>query len=365
LKSDTRFFSLLGSDDVKVSFLRKFIALMCRSNPSFGKGCYVDSAPLPNDIDGNPFNALCCHGVDSSEVMARLVLVLDGSTGMPVWYDVIPGNVLDLNTVMNTVNDVAGTLGIIIDSLVLDAGYISKPLLEAFHIGTDKTVIGRMPARKGYPYRTLYGEVKELVGKGKYEFVRGRHAYFGFRKEVEILGQMEHAYVYVDHFNALKRFTDYLTGNSEDYEKLSLKDKDWQTVRFGYLVLVSNICKSPKDLLSDYFSRTSIESVFKTCKDYLDLLPLSKWTDSTVRGKILYDIIGTIGLLQLRKSLSSTAMSTTEMFGKTQSLMCSISKQGMITIETPNKQVKEHYGALNVEIPAHLDVSSYKKKLEL
>jgi len=45
--------------------------------------------------------------------------------------------------------------------------------------------------------------------------------------------------------------------------------------------------------------------------------------------------------------------------------MCSISKQGMITIETPNKQVREYYGILNVEISAHLDASSYKKKLEL
>lgn len=53
-------------------------------HPDFGKGCYVDSTPLPKDIDDNPFNALCCHGVSSSEVQSRLVLVLDDETGLPV-----------------------------------------------------------------------------------------------------------------------------------------------------------------------------------------------------------------------------------------------------------------------------------------
>lgn len=66
---------------------------------------------------------------------------------------------------MTIVNDVSDTLGIEIDSLVLDAGYVSKELIQTFHIGTDKTIIGRMPARKGYPYKTLYWEVKDLIGK--------------------------------------------------------------------------------------------------------------------------------------------------------------------------------------------------------
>ena len=186
LHSDTRFFTLMGEDSLKVSYFRTFVAAMQKQDSSFGKGCYVDSTPLPNDIDNNPFNALCCHGVASSEVMTRLILVLDEETGLPVWYDIIPGNVLDINTVMTIVNDVADTLGIEIDSLVLDAGYVSKELIGAFHIGTEKTIIGRMPTRKGYPFKTLYWEVKDLIGKGKYAFVRKHHAYFGIKKKIEL-----------------------------------------------------------------------------------------------------------------------------------------------------------------------------------
>lgn len=87
--------------------------------------------------------------------MTRLILVLDEATGLPVWYDTIRGNVLDFNKVMTIVNAVTDTLRIEIDSLVLDSAYVSKDLISAFHIGTEKTIIGRMPARKGYPYKTL------------------------------------------------------------------------------------------------------------------------------------------------------------------------------------------------------------------
>lgn len=110
----------------------------------------------------------------------------------------------------------------------------------------------------------------------------------------------------------------------------------------------------PADLLSQYFCRTDIETVFKTSKEYLNLMPLSKWTDLTVRGKILADIIDTIILLLLLKKLKATSFSTTAVFGKTQSLMCFRNKSGIVTVETPNKQVKQYYSMLGVKVPSHV-----------
>ena len=363
LHSDTRFFTLLGNDSTKMQFFHAFISAMQKKDSDFGKGCYVDSTPLPNDIEDNPFNALCCHGVSSSEVMSRLILVLDEKSGLPVWYDIIPGNVLDINTIMVTVNDVADNLGIEIESLVLDAGYVSKELIGVFHIGTEKAIIGRMPARKGYPFKTLYREVKDLIGKGKYAFVRKNHTYFGFRKEIDLFGHQEYAYIYVDQNNALKRFGEYLVEHEEEYASLKAKDKDWMTVKYGYFVLLSNRDLTPKELLSEYFGRTDIEVVFKTSKEYLDLLPLSKWTDQTVRGKILHDIINTTALLLFRKKLKQSGHSSSEIFGKCQSLMCYRNSKGIVTVETPNKQVKEYYHLFGLDVPAHVDLKNYIKNI--
>ena len=363
LHSDSRFFSLLGNDDTKMDFFKAFVAAMQKKDPGFGKGCYVDSTPLPNDIEDNPFNALCCHGVSSSDVMTRLILVLDEKTGLPVWYDIIPGNLLDISTIMVVVNDVADNLGIEIDSLVLDAGYVSKDLIQAFHNGTDKTIIGRMPARKGYPFKTLYWEFKNQIGKGKYAFVRNRHAYFGIQKTIRLFDQPIYAYVYVDQNNATKRFTEYLSEHEEEYAEMKVRDKDWMTVKYGYFVLVSNRDLAPKDLLTEYFGRTDIEVVFKTSKDYLDLLPLSKWTDQTVRGKILHDIINTIVRLLLQKKLAVTGRSVSEIIGKSQSLMCYCKNNEIVTVETPNKQVREYYKYFGLNAPAHVDLSSYASSI--
>ena len=363
LHSDTYFFSLLGEDSVKMNFFKSFVSFMQSRDSDFGRGCYVDSTPLPNDIEDNPFNALCCHGVGSSEIMTRLILVLDERSGLPVWYDIVPGNVLDVNTIMTVINDVADSLNIEIDSLVLDAGYVSKELLQEFHIGTEKTIIGRMPNRRGYPYKTLYWDLKSQIGKGKYEFVQRRHAYFGKKIAVEVFGHPEYAYVYVDHNNALKRYSDYLLEHEEEYNSMKDKDKDWYTVKFGYFVLLSNINTSPAELLKEYFSRTTIEMVFKTQKEYLDLLPLSKWSDQTVRGKILNDIISTIVLLEFRKAVNEGGYSTSEIIGTTQSLMCFRNRDGMVTVETPGKKVRQYYKLAGIDIPAHVDTAQFIKNI--
>ena len=128
--------------------------------------------------------------------------------------------------------------------------------------------------------------------------------------------------MYVDQNNATKRLTEYLSEHEEEYAEMKAKDKDWMMVKYGYFVLVSNRDLEPKELLTEYFGRTDIESVFKSSKEYLDLLPLSKWTDQTIRGKILHDIINTIVRLSLQKKLAVTGKSVSEIIGKSQSLMC-------------------------------------------
>ena len=58
------------------------------------------------------------------------------------------------------------------------------------------------------------------------------------------------------------------------------------------------------------------ESFFKTCKEYLCLLPLSKWTRETIEGKLLNDILSTIIYLKMRKALAGTGITMTRLFGR-------------------------------------------------
>lgn len=363
LRSDSRFFAMLGDDGTRLSYFKAFVARMRGSNPDFGKACYVDSTPLPNDIRDNPFNALCSHGVGSSAVMARLVLVLDEATGLPVWFNVIPGNQPDMKTLETTIADVSESLGITVGSLVLDAGYVTHDLLRKVHAGTRRTFIGRMPARKGYPHRELYRKVKDKVQRGKYCFKRAGSLYFGDRQRVAVDGNDEFAYVYVDLFNADRKLCDFMGEHGDEFSAMKDCQKDWYKVKFGFFVLLSNMEKTPEEMLSEYFGRVAIEGVFKTGKEYLQLLPLAKWTDLTVRGKILHDVINTTALLMLRKKLASSTISTTELFGAAQSLMCFRSGTDAVTVEQPNKKVQAYYKLLGLEVPSRLSLSAFSTRL--
>lgn len=95
------------------------------------------------------------------------------------------------------------------------------------------------------------------------------------------------------------------------------------------------------------------------------MLPLSKWTDTTIRGKILHDTIDTIVLLTLRRQMKESGISISEIFGRAQSLMCSRKQNGIVTVETPNKQVKDYYKLLGITIPAHVNLKTFSKSMNL
>lgn len=365
LKSDTAFFSMMGEDKTKLAFFKSYIKMMRSKYPDFGNACFVDSTPLPNDID-TPFSALCSHGIAATAMQMRLILVLDESTLRPIWFDIIPGNVLDINTLKHVTKDIEVSLGIRLNGFYLDAGYASKELIQSYSIQAldadipKKKYLVRMPAKRGYPHRNLYTQMKDLFSKAKYDFIREGHSYFGKVKQIKVFDTDVYAYVYVDQYNALKGYTDFVSKKPDTFATLSNREKDWHKVKYGYFVLLSNYKKTPAEMLDDYFSRTRIETTFKTDKEYLKLLPLRKWNDSTIRGKILSDMIDSIIRQTAYELGRGTIYSMSSMIGKTQSLMCFIdSSSNTVYVDTPSRQVKDYYKGYGITIPDELNMEDY------
>lgn len=365
LKSDTAFFSVMGEDKTRLSFFKSYVNMMRKQHADFGKACFVDSTPLPNDID-SPFSALCSHGIAATAMQMRLILILDESTLRPIWFDIIPGNVLDINTLKYVTKDIEVSLDIHLNGFFLDAGYASRELIQSFVIQgpedniPERKYLVRMPAKRGYPHRLLYTQLRDLFPKAKYDFIREGHSYFGKVKQVRIFDTDVYAYIYVDHYNALKGYTEFVTKKPDEFERLSNREKDWYKVKNGYFVLISNYRKTPAEMLDDYFSRTRIETTFKTDKEYLKLLPLRKWNDTTIRGKILSDVIDSIIRQTAHELGRGTIYSMSSMIGKTQSLMCFIDgRNNTIYVDAPCKQVKDYYKGYGISIPETLKLESY------
>lgn len=374
LESDSAYFTAMGKDSVRTAFFRTYVELKRKENKHFGKASYVDSTPLPNDVQNLVTNALCSHGVTQTSNQTRLVLVLDEETDLPVWYTLIPGNVLDLQTLETVHSDVLETLDIQIRSYVLDAGYLTKKIISRFNLDSElltddegnqyrERILAKMPAKKGFPYKELYDDYRPYFSNVEYQFDRDEHTYFGAKEEKQIFGHRIFAYVYLDFDNAFRGIRTFRDKYPEDYENMNLREKDWATYRSGYFVLLANVDTTPELLLNDYFGRTKIEEYFKTVKDFTDLLPLRKWNRDTVYGKILNDIISSVIFTQARNKINSKGKAATKLISKTQSLMCTRKRNGDIRVDEPNKQVRELYAQMEVAIPSHIKTESFLKNV--
>ncbi len=365
LRTDTPYFDAIGDFDFRVGFFKNFVKEMRLTIPGFGKGCYVDSTPLPNTISDLPTNALCSHGLGSVGIQTRLVLILDIVTGLPVWFDLLPGNILDLNTIMNQTEKVAKLLDVKIEDMVLDAGYVCKNVILAYNRDTnqDRTLIARMPGEKGYGREELFEKTHNLFSNAKYGFVRQDHSYFGIRKEIEIFGCREFAYVYLDFENASSAYRDYLYDHMDLYEAMTMKEKNWVRYKGGFFVVVSNIETEPDRMLDNYYGRTEIESAINCGKEYLCMLPLNKHRTETVNGKLMQDMINIIVYMMVRKLTIPTGRSVSDYIYDLQSLRCCRTEKDVLLIDPPNKQVKEAYRLFGLKIPDKICISKYRSDM--
>ncbi len=61
--------------------------------------------------------------------------------------------------------------------------------------------------------------------------------------------------------------------------------------------------------------------------------------------------------------MEAVGISTSRLFGKTQSLMCFKNHNEEAIVEVPNKKVKEYYKLLEISIPNYVDLKDEKHRI--
>lgn len=374
LNCDSNYYEYMGDDNVKRTYFTILVKNMRKKYPDFGRACYVDSTPLPNESQGFPYNALCSHGTDGLVMQSRLGLVLDIETGIPVWFQVFSSNILDHSTLKDIEADVRNTLNIDIDIAALDAGYACKELFEKYNIDNsayvdsegnrrERYILVRMPQKNGYPHDELYLECKSRLYSALYLFDYNGHAYFGERFERVIFGYREYCYVFLDRKQAEELGGKWRTENPKEWEALCDTDKEWYAVKDGFFILISGKLMSPIEALIEYKFRGRIEGFFKDGKSYTEIMPLGRWTKLTVLGKIMHDVIQTTVYRLFRKEIASTGTSVNYLLAELQSLDCMKQTNGQCKVFTPKKQVREYYEGLGYTVPAFMELAPFKAEI--
>lgn len=374
LNCDSNYFKYMGDDTVKKQYFTTLIKNMRTEYPDFGRACYIDSTPLPNESKGFPYKALCSHGTDGLVMQARLALVLDIETGIPVWFHVFSSNVLDHSCLLDIQKDIKATLDIDIDIATLDAGYACSDLFAKYNIDNntridskgvkhDRYVLIRMPQKNGYPHDELYRECKPRLYSALYIFDYDGHAYYGERFERTIFGYREYCYVFLDRKQAEELGGKWRTEHPLEWENLSANDKEWYAVKDGFFILIGSKKMTPKEALIEYKARGSIEGFFKDGKSYVEIMPLESWTKSTCLGKILHDVIQTTMYREFRKKIAPLGTSVKHLLTELQSLDCVKDSSGHCEVFTPKKQVREYYQALGYTVPAFLELGPFRDEI--
>lgn len=355
----SEFLKYIGDPSRRQSFFHEYLQWFARTCRKSDLGnVLIDSTGLPNSVHFS-LTAVSSHNGEISRE-ARLVYVVQQSTGLPIYFRCIAGNIVDVNTIRRTILELK-QYGVDTNYAITDAGYLSEENLHIFY----KEGISFLTRLR--PNWTLYKQVvADHLGKIREEGIvvkqNGRlirvlktHASIGEKKnskgEVVFPGYPVYAYLCVDEqrsaLEQLQLIQRVVKGSVplEEYsEKLESK---------GVFMLVSKRSIRPEKVVELYYTRQEIEQVFDFGKNYARMLPLSVHEEETFQGHMVLTFIATIMIKLLAGKLEKTGVPVQPTLACLAAHTCTKYKDLFITAE-PNRTANEAYKAAGIEYPVSL-----------
>ena len=352
----SEFLSEIGTHENQMLFQKEYIDFVI-NNYNSDKNILIDSTGLPNNIHF----PLTCKNIHNGKVNneIRLIFVVQKSTGLPLFYHAVPGNIVDVSTLERIFLHLEA-LGINIDSCILDAGYNSDENLDLFYDDYHNYKVGFIIRIKSnnVQFKSMIDE--ELVGLDQKEnFVKYEDRYLFIKKRKIFVGtnKKNPAWLYLgldrsrmhDEFNNLvKRAKKKNLSNDEVYE--SIRNE-------GLFGILSNKNYSCDEILPAYYQRQAAEQIFDFSKNYTKLLPIRTYTEETFRGHLLLSYIAScaVKIIQLRLQVANLFFGSRLSFLRNQK--CTIYKTRLIT-DPPQKEANATFQCFQIDCPKKIDINN-------
>ncbi len=246
----------------------------------------IDSTGLPNNAQPY-FTAVSNHNGDVS-ISARLVFVIRESDWMPVYYRIVPGNIVDKSTLPNCLKE-AKKIGFNISNVLFDAGYLdaqNMSLLQESNIG----FITRM-CENDVEYKKLVSELRPTLEREENAVAYNERLIFIEMKEDIYLNRTCYFYVCKD--------VNHQSLETVQNEKKNNKGKTANELfeehsKRGLFVLISTKKLAKEEVLPCYYARQGIEQIFDLSKNESNLLPIRVHSEATMRGHVMLSFIATM-----------------------------------------------------------------------
>lgn len=293
----------------------------------------IDSTGLPNDIHF-PYTALNNHnGIISNE--ARLILVIERSSGYPVYFKYVAGNIVDVSTMVTTIKELK-EYSIDIKHSILDAGYFSENNIKTLCSEGIPFLTRLSPNKK--VYKELVKEYAHELQSSKYAVKYRDRLVLIKRVPVMLFGNSGFAYVAIDIDRRNDEQKRYLARALEEHTPND--EIDDKMASLGMFVLVSSQEIETSDVLPLYYTRQAIEQVFDYCKNDVDLLPLRSHSEDTFRGHLLLSFMASVTYITLNRLMEGSRFCAKGVFHAARALKCNVYSDRLIP-SVPNKNVND------------------------
>ena len=346
------FLSSIGTPEKQMDFQKAYPGYVLE-HYEHDKNILIDSSGLPTNIHF-PYTCWNIHnGKVSNEV--RLIFVVQQSTGIPLYYRAVPGNIVDVSTLERVFLHL-DSLGIDISSCIMDAGYNSGDNLDLFYDENHNCKIGFI-TRIGSGDEAFKSMIKDELGSldVKENLVQYEDRYLFIKKKQIMVGSNKDnpAWLYLgldlarmsdEQHKLLKRARKNSLTTDEVYEALQTEGL------FGVLSGTDIPCE---ELLPAYYLRQAAEQIFDIAKNYTKLLPIRVRNEATFQGHLLLSFVASCAVKMIQLRLKEANLFFGSRLACLRNQKCTIYANRIVT-DYPQKEANDSYKALGITCPAEI-----------
>jgi hypothetical protein len=345
----SEFNAYIGREDNYIKFFTNYLEVITKNksiSEQISIPILIDSTGLGNRIKTHLTAVNNHHGKISEEM--RLIYIVDKETKTPIYFRIVPGNIIDNFTLITTLN-MLDAYGIKIELIIMDAGYCSEHnLVELIKNGIP--FLTRM-IKNRIEYKKLINEESIDLYNGRYVVKYHDRSLFCKKVKFNIFNTELFAYIFIDeneHHNDVNNAIDkyyYDDKDNDRYDKICD-----EMFKAGKFILLSSIDCKTTEILPLYYTRQAIEQVFDIGKTYTGFLPLRGHSEETLRGSILISFIATAVYSCLSIRLADSKYSPHEALRSLRHAHIKVQESRTLLNEL-NSQNKDIFSILNINCP--------------
>lgn len=288
----SNFLMFLGDEILQRRFFEEYLKGFDKTK----QGIIIDGTSLPNQIH-IPMTAWGLSG-EEIDKQIRFLLVVDKKTTKPLFFRTLPGNIVDVSTVKNTIKELAA-YGITECFIYSDAGFFSEENIKEYY-SANINFLTRLPATRTL-YKQLIKEEAPALEKFHNGVRYGKRALFVKEKMIDLFGRKAYAYIIQDPKRKGREIERYILENLD--EKGKNPEQEYEFLNNGIMILVSSFQFSKEDVVPAYYVRQTAEMLFGFSKDDIGILPLRVHNDQRLSGFLFLQFLTLILFIELKNKL--------------------------------------------------------------